>query len=174
MLSGLTALLLILADCGQSSTGKSTQSSTGKSTQSSTGKSTQASTGQSSQQSSAGTSTSPPSAISIPRASGTVTGFLRGVTATLHAGTRHPKVGRPWPIRFTVTRGGRAARAGLSYQYLFGGQVVAHTSHYTFTGHFLDVFRWPSSAAGYPLTLRAVIVSEGATIDLDYPVQVTR
>ena len=61
----------------------------------------------------------------------------------------------------------------MSYEYLFDGQVVARRSHYTFTGHFSDVFMWPSSAVGYPLTFRAVIVSEGATIDLDYPVQVT-
>jgi hypothetical protein len=95
------------------------------------------------------------------------------VTATLHAGTHHPKVGRGWPLRFTVTRAGHAARASLSYEYLFNGQVVAHRSHYTFNGRFSDVFRWPSSAVGYPLTFRAVIVSGGATIDLDYPVQVT-
>ena len=61
----------------------------------------------------------------------------------------------------------------MSYEYLFGGQVVAHRSHYTFTGHFSDIFKWPSSAVGYPLTFRAVIVSDGATINLDYPVQVT-
>jgi hypothetical protein len=161
LLTGLTAALLLLAGCGHSSNGKSSAST---STQSSTGGSAGGSTGG---------STSQPGAPSTPGGSGTVAGSSRGVTATLHAGTRHPKVGRPWPIRFTVTRGGHAAKAGLSYEYLFGGQVVAHTSHYTFSGHFLDIFRWPSSAAGYPLTLRAVIVSEGATIDLDYPVQVT-
>ena len=37
-----------------------------------------------------------------------------------------------------------------------------------------EVFRSPAAAVGYPLTFRAVIVSEGATIDLDYPVQVIR
>jgi hypothetical protein len=94
------------------------------------------------------------------------------VTATLHAGTHQPIVERPWPIHFTVTRGGQAAKASVSYEYLFGGQVVAHRSHYTFTGHFSDVFKWPSTAVGYPLTFRAVIVSNGTTIDLDYPVQV--
>jgi hypothetical protein len=100
-------------------------------------------------------------------------GFSGGVTATLHADTHHPKVEAPWPIRFTVSSGGRPARASVSYEYLFGGQVVAHRSHYTFTGHFSDVFKWPASAVGYPLTFRAVIVSGAKTIDLDYPVQVT-
>ncbi len=95
------------------------------------------------------------------------------MTATLHAGTHHPRVQRPWPIRFTVTNGGRPARASVSYEYLLGSQVVAHRSHYTFSGHFADVFKWPAAAVGYPLTFRAVIVADGATIDLDYAVQVT-
>jgi hypothetical protein len=92
----------------------------------------------------------------------------------MRGSTHAPKVERPWPLRFTVTRGGHAVRASLSYEYLFGGQVVAHRSHYTFVGHFSDVFKWPSTAVGYPLTFRAVIVSEGATINLEYPVQVSR
>ncbi len=95
------------------------------------------------------------------------------MTATLHAGTHHPAVNRPWPLHFIVTRTGTAAKASVSYEYLFGGVVVAHRSHYTFTGHFSDVFQWPAMAVGYPLTFRAVIVSGGRTIDLDYPVRVT-
>jgi hypothetical protein len=165
VLSGLTALLL-LASCGQSSNGRSTQTSTARPTEPTTGTSTQR------------TSTS---AFSVPRQSassstgapGTVAGSSGAVMATLHAGTHHPRVQRPWPIRFTVTSGGRPARASVRYEYLLGSQVVAHRSHYTFTGHFADVFKWPAAAVGYPLTFRAVIVSDGATIDLDYAVQVT-
>jgi hypothetical protein len=96
------------------------------------------------------------------------------VTATLHAGTHHPKVGRRWPVRFAVTRAGGPVEASVSYEYLYGGQVVARRSHYTFTGQFSDTFIWPAEAVGYPLTFRAVVVSDGATIDLDYAVQVTR
>jgi hypothetical protein len=95
------------------------------------------------------------------------------VTATLQAGTHHPKVGRPWPIHFTAARAGAAVKASVSYEFLFAGQVVAHRSHYAFDGRFSDIVIWPAAAAGYPLTFRAVIVSEGATIYLDYPVQVT-
>jgi hypothetical protein len=94
------------------------------------------------------------------------------VTASLQAGTHAPKVGAPWPIHFTVTHDGAPVTASVSYEYLFGGQVVAHRSHYTFKGHFSDIFNWPASAVGYPLTFRAVIASGGVTIDLDYPVQV--
>jgi hypothetical protein len=93
--------------------------------------------------------------------------------ATLHASTHTPKVNQPWPLHFTVTRGGALAKAAVQYEYLFGGQVVARRSHYTFTGHFSDVFQWPTTAVGYPLTFRAVIASEGAIINLDYPVRVT-
>lgn len=105
---------------------------------------------------------------------GTVSASSRGVTATLRADTHSPRVNVHWPIHFTVTRAGRPARASVSYEYLLGSQVVAHRSHYTFTGRFSDVFTWPPAAVGYPLTFRAVIVSGGVTLDLDYPVQVVR
>jgi hypothetical protein len=114
----------------------------------------------------------PAAAPSTSASADTVTGSAQGVTATLHAASHHPRVGRPWPIQFTVTHGGRPARASVSYEYLYAGQVVARRSHYTFTGHFSDTFDWPASSVGYPLTVRAVIVSEGRTIDLDFPVQV--
>jgi hypothetical protein len=158
LLGGLTAALLLLAGCGHSSSGKSAAST---STRPSTGGST-------------GGSSSQPGGPSTEVASGTVAGSSGGVTATLHAGTRHPKVGRPWPIRFTVTRSGSPVATSVSYQYLFAGQVVARRSHYTFTGHFSDVFKWPATAVGYPLTFRAVIVSGATTINLDYPVQVRK
>lgn len=97
-----------------------------------------------------------------------------GVKASMHVGTHHPKVGRPWPIQFTATRSGHQVKASVSYEYLLGRQVVARRSHYNFDGHFSDVFRWPASAAGYPLTFRAVIVAGGVKLNLDYAVQVTR
>jgi hypothetical protein len=155
-------VLLAVAGCGSSSGGKSTQASTAAPAQ------TTASTA-SSQPS---PTPSTPAPATSPAAPGVVTASAGAVSATLHAGTHHPRVNRAWPIRFTVTDAGRPARASVSYEYLFGGQVVARRSHYTFTGRFADIFRWPSSAAGYPLTFRAVIVAGGQTIDLDYPVQV--
>jgi hypothetical protein len=97
-----------------------------------------------------------------------------GVKATLHVGTHHPRVNRPWPIQFTVRKAGRSVKASVSYEYLLGTQVVARRSHYNFQGHFSDVFRWPASAAGYPLTFRAVIVAGAVKLNLDYAVQVSR
>ena len=124
------------------------------------------------------TSTATPAAPSPARApargGATVTGSAAGVVASMRAGTHRPRADRPWPVRFTVTRGGREVAASVSYEFLFAGQVVARRSHYTFHGRFSDIVTWPPSAVGYPLTFRAVIVSTPATINLDYPVQVTR
>jgi hypothetical protein len=90
----------------------------------------------------------------------------------MHASGHHPRVNRPWPVSFYVSKAGRPARAEVRYEYMFAGQVVAHRSDYHFTGHFHDTFLWPSSALGYPLTFQAVIFTSGTIFYLDYPVQV--
>jgi hypothetical protein len=159
---GLTALLLALAGCGGSSSSSNTNSS---STRSTTTTPTVSSTA---------TTTASTTVTATAGTTDKVTASSGGVTASMHAGTHAPKVEAPWPIHFTVTRSGQPVAAGVSYEYMFGGQVVAHRSHYTFKGHFSDVFKWPSSAVGYPLTFRAVITSGGVIINLDYPVQVAR
>lgn len=105
---------------------------------------------------------------------GVVQASARGITATMHASGHHPRVNKPWPVRFTVTHAGRPAHARVRYQYLFAGQVVAHRSNYGFKGSFHDTFVWPASALGYPLTFRALITSGAATLSLDYAVRVTR
>src|SRR5437588_8759734 len=121
-------------------------------------------------------STVAPARSTLPPAGGlrVVSGTAGDVTASMHAGTHRPKVGRNWPVRFIVTRGGQFVQASVSYEFLLAGQVVARRSHYTFHGRFHDIVNWPASAVGYPLTLRAVIESGGATINLDYPLQVSR
>jgi len=148
-----TACLLALSACGGSSGGKSTQSSSPTSTASAPAAATV-------------TATTPASSATA------ISAVVGGVTATMHAGTHRPKVNQPWPIHFIVSREGHPVGASVAYEYLLGSQVVAHRSHYTFTGHFSDVFMWPSSAVGYPLTFRAVIVSGTITMNLDYKVQV--
>lgn len=114
------------------------------------------------------------STTSTRTAPGVVTVTREGIVATLHAATHTPKVNAPWPISFSVTQAGRPARTKLSYEYMLAGAVVAKRSHYAFTGHFKDVFRWPASSVGYPLTFRAVLRVAGKTIYLDYPVKVAR
>jgi hypothetical protein len=167
LVSGLAVAALVLAGCGKSSSTTSTGSTSQPAHTASSASTTQPS--------STSTPASSSSAITVAPATPTallVSGSVGGVTATLHASTHAPRVNQSWPLHFTVTHAGALAKAAVQYEYLFGGQVVARRSHYTFTGHFSDVFQWPSTAVGYPLTFRAVIVSEGATINLDYPVQV--
>lgn len=107
-------------------------------------------------------------------ATSTVTKASLGVTASMQVGTHNPKVNKPWPLKFTVTKGGKAVKASVSYEYLYGGKVVAKRSHYTFTGHFSDTFLWPATAVGQPLTFRAVITSGKALIYLDYAIKVVK
>lgn len=168
LLGGLAGIVLMLGGCGKSSTGASTVSSTSEPANAASS---------TSPAKPFPTSTSGSRTVTIAPATPTarlVSGSADGVVATLRASTHTPTVNRPWPLHLTVTRGAAPVKATVEYEYLFGGQVVAHRSHYAFTGHFSDQLRWPSSAVGYPLTFRAAIVSQGATINLDYPVQVTR
>ncbi len=169
---------LVATGCGSSSSGTTAHTTNVKPATAATGQTTStqtspsAATGTARTGQTTSTQASPSTATGASRGVGVVTGSAGGVTATLKAGTHKPKVNRSWPIHFIVTDAGRPAKASVSYEYLFAGQVVAHRSHYTFEGRFSDTFRWPSSAVGYPLTFRAVIVSGGVAIDLDYPVQV--
>jgi hypothetical protein len=168
--AGVLGACLPLAGCGGSSKSKSTASAAA----SSPAATATGSTTSSAPTTSTATGTAAGATSSSSGAARVVSASAGGVDATLHASTHQPKVNRPWPLHFLVTRGGRPVRAGVSYEYLFGGQVVARRSHYTFDGRFSDVFMWPSSAVGYPLTFRAVIVVGKTLINLDYPVQVTR
>lgn len=124
------------------------------------------------------TSPTPTPTATTPGSTEVSAGVVRAssgaITATMQASSHHPRVNRPWPVSFAVTRAGQPVKAQVRYEYLFAGQVVAHRSHYTFTGTFHDVFHWPSSAVGYPLTLRAVVSSGSVMLNLDYPVQVSR
>ena len=125
-------------------------------------------------------SSTPSSASSIVTATATASASARtvsasagGLTATMLGSSHTPRVGG-WPVRFTATRSGRPASATVTYEFLLGAQVVAHRSHYHFTGSFSDELQWPADAVGYPLMLRAVIASGLSVINLDYPVQVSR
>ena len=165
-LTSVTVTVLAVAGCGGSGGGRSTAASQTTGTTSSSPASSTAAPA------STAAAASPPS--TAPSGGETVVGSASGVVATMHAGTHSPRVGQPWPVRFTVTRGGSGVVASVGYEFLFGGQVVARRSHYTFRGHFSDIVEWPASAVGYPLTLRTVVRAAGATINLDYPVQVVK
>ena len=102
----------------------------------------------------------------------TVSGSSKGLTATMTVGTHHPTVGRNWPLHITAKRSGRAARATVTYEYLFGGKVVAVRARHTFTGHFSDALVFPATAVHEPLTFRAVVIAGSSTVNLDYSIEV--
>lgn len=157
------AAAVLLAACGGGKSGSTANTSTpGTTSTSATATSTVTSTS---------TATAVTGTVVSP---GLVKASAAGVTATLRAGTHKPHVNAAWPIHFRVLEGGAPAKSHVSYEYLFNGAVVAKRSHYAFSGRFSDVFRWPPSSVGYPLTFRAVIVAGGHTLYLDYPVEVQR
>jgi hypothetical protein len=102
-----------------------------------------------------------------------VTASSKGVVASFTGGSHSPKVNQPWKFLITASRNGHAAKAEVTYEFAFNGQVVAKREHYVFVGKRADAITWPSSAVGYPLEFRAAISSEGASINLDYPVRVS-
>jgi hypothetical protein len=98
-----------------------------------------------------------------------------GPTVTLAAPTHQPVVGAPWPIVIHARgSGGAPLAAGVQYEFLFGGSVVARRSHYRFKGTLHDTLRWPANSAGVPLTFRAVVSTVLGTRHLDYAVRVKR
>jgi hypothetical protein len=111
---GSVVAALLAAGCGSSSGGGSTQASSASSV------------AQATTSTSGAPSSTVATAVASRFAAGVVTGSSGAVTATLHAGTHHPKVDQAWPLSFTVSAAGRPAKASVSYEYLFGGQVVAH------------------------------------------------
>ncbi len=159
MISFVAVSAVVLVACGGSGRSTSATSAVGSSVTRST---------------SAGPATgaSQRTAASSETAPGIVRASSGAIVASMHASTHHPRVNQHWPISFAVTRAREPTKAEVAYEYMFAGAVVAHRSHYAFTGHFHDVFTWPSSAVGYPLTFRAVITADGVTFNLDYPVQV--
>jgi hypothetical protein len=159
------AAALLLTACG----GSKNTSSIGATATSATATTT---TGASATTASGTTSSTPSSPGPGEVLPGVVSGSSGALAARMRTAGHHPHVNKPWPISFVATDAGKPAHAEVAYEYLFGGQVVAHRSHYKFTGHFKDVFRWPPSAVGFPLTFRAVIQGAGATLNLDYAVQV--
>jgi hypothetical protein len=108
-----------------------------------------------------------------PSMAATVTGSSHGVKATMQVGTHSPTANKPWPLHFTVTKGGKSVKATLTYEWLYAGHVV-HTERHSFTGHFSETFQWPVTAVGAPLTFRAVVGVGSTSVNLNYTVKVVR
>lgn len=154
---------LLIAACGG---GSGEGSKTGVTTTTSTGTTTATET------ETATTTTTVTAVTGTAVSPETVRASSGGIAATLHAPTHKPRVNVPWHFSFNVTKEGEPTKAKVTYDYLFGGQVVEKRANYTFTGHFSDVSRWPASSVGYALTFRAVLSVDGKTFYLDYPIKV--
>ena len=121
-------------------------------------------------------------AVPSAAAAQTVRGSSGPLSATLHAGTHHPKVSANWPLQVTASLSGRPAHASIGYQFLYSGQVVSTQiprypngkPHTSFTGSFSDLLQFPARSVGYPLTLQVHIVAGGRAVNLDYALQVIR
>ncbi len=99
------------------------------------------------------------------------------LVAVLHASGHDPHVGN-WPIAVTLTRAGRPIAGHVSYEFLYGGQVVSTQKvgdeSPNFVGHFRDTLTWPANSVGFPLTLRVLISTPYGPTHVDWAVQVQR
>jgi hypothetical protein len=110
----------------------------------------------------------------VPSVAATVTSSSHGVKATMQVTTHTPRANKAWPIHFTVTKAGKSVKATVTYEWLFGGQVVHRENPHSFNGHLSETFQWPVAAVGQPLTFRAVVAVGKATMNLEYAVKVAR
>lgn len=97
--------------------------------------------------------------------------------ATLSApGGHNPKANKKWPITVTARTWSRRALSGrISYEFLFGGQVVARRSNYAFrNGRFSDTIVWPARSVGTRLTFQVVVKTKLGTVRLPYAVVVRK
>ena len=97
--------------------------------------------------------------------------------ATLSApGGHHPKANRSWPIVVTARSWSRRPLSGrISYEFVYGGAVVARRSNYAFhNGRFRDTIVWPARSAGMRLTFQVVVKTSIGTVRLPYPVVVRK
>lgn len=82
--------------------------------------------------------------------------------------------GRLWPITVTASSTSEApVNATVSYQFLFGGAVVAsRRGGHMHDGVFHDRLLFPARASGIPLTLRVNVTGAGQTGSVERAVTV--
>ncbi len=130
--------------------------------------------------SSATTTTKPPPPPPPgPAPPATVT--VGGVTATLFALTREPKVNARWDYRVRVTDSRRRKLGGKITVEIVDPIGVAHSVAYdntskkirnmAFDGEFRDYVEWPADSRGYTLTFRVIAKTAKGTVEITYPVK---
>ena len=96
------------------------------------------------------------------------------IHATLTAPTHTPKVNAPWHYVVRVTNGaGHPAAAVVHLQALFQGAVVGQIGlHPVSQGVWSETITWPQASVGQALVFQVLATALGATVTINYPLQV--
>jgi hypothetical protein len=98
--------------------------------------------------------------------------------ATLSGENHAPRVNRPWRYAVTVTNAtGQPLSGTVAIEFLFAGQIVAHDkppTHAITNGLWQSTLKLPTSALGYPLTLRAIAHTPAGSITVNWPITTKR
>jgi hypothetical protein len=99
-----------------------------------------------------------------------------GLSVHLSAPKSQPASGRLWPITVTaMSSSGAPVNATVSYQFLFGGAIVAsRPGGHMRGGTFHDRLLFPARASGIALTLRVNVSEGGKTGSVERSVTVRR
>lgn len=99
-----------------------------------------------------------------------------GLSVHLSTPKSQPASGRLWPITVTATSpSGAPVNATVSYQFLFGGALVAsRPGGHMRGGVFHDRLLFPARASGIALTLRVNVSGSGQTGSVERSVTVRR
>jgi len=150
---GATALVsLALAGCGDSTPASHTASQPARSP---------------------ATTASAPTHFPAAGSKSAVAGDLR---ATIDGENHTPTVNQPWRYSLEVTNSsGGAVSGNVAIEFVLAGQVVAYDkppTHPITNGLWQSTLRFPGSAVGFPLTLRAVAHTGAGSITLNWPITV--
>ncbi len=96
--------------------------------------------------------------------------------ATFNGKNHTPKVNQPWPYTLKVTNAtGQPLSGTVAIEFLLAGEIVAYDqppTHPIINGLWQNTLKFPASALGYPLTLRAIAHTPAGSITLNWPITV--
>ena len=98
----------------------------------------------------------------------------------LTADSHHPRAGSPWHYEVRVTdRSGKPVAARIHLQILFGGAPVGQVGrHRVANGVWRETIGtginqpFPARARNVPLVFEAVVIADGQTKKVNYPITV--
>jgi hypothetical protein len=97
---------------------------------------------------------------------------------TLNGKDHKPRVNEPWAYSLKLTNTtGQPLSGTVAIEFLLAGQIVSYDkppTHPITNGVWQSTLKFPNSALGYPLTLRAIAHTPAGSIAVDWPVTVKR